>query len=274
MAAAPDLSSTPLTDLISLGGRTAVITGAGAGIGRAVALRLSEAGANILVADIDEKRGQQTVRDIAGRGGKAAYARTDTADPDSITAAGAAAIDTFGGLDIWVNVAGIYPVQPALEMTAAQWQRVIDINLSGVFFGAQAAARAMTAAGHGGVIVNFHSTTAYKVPAPGLAHYIASKGGVEALTRALAQEFGPSGIRVLAVSPTMTGTDGMLEQKPDLTHAFGDIGDPWILYGSRLPLGRIAMPDDVARIVLLAVSDLASFMTGSVLLADGGDAVL
>jgi NAD(P)-dependent dehydrogenase (short-subunit alcohol dehydrogenase family) len=72
----------------------------------------------------------------------------------------------------------------------------------------------------------------------------------------------------------MTGTDGMLAQKPDLTQAFGDVGDPWILYGSRLPLGRIAMPDDVARIVLLAVSDLASFMTGSVLLADGGDAVL
>src|SRR6478609_1629711 len=221
MTAAPDLSTTPLTDLISLGGRTAVITGAGAGIGRAVALRLSEAGANVLVADIDESRGQQTVADLAAVGGKAVYARTDTSDPDSIAAAAATAVRTFGGLDIWVNVAGIYPVQPALEMTPQQWQRVIDINLSGVFYGAQAAARAMTNAGHGGVIVNFHSTTAYKVPAPGLSHYIASKGGVEALTRSLAQEFGPSGIRVLAVSPTMTGTDGMLEQKPDLTHAFG-----------------------------------------------------
>jgi NAD(P)-dependent dehydrogenase (short-subunit alcohol dehydrogenase family) len=129
----------------------------------------------------------------------------------------------------------------------------------------------MIDAGKGGVIINIQSTTTQKVPAPGFSHYVASKGGIEALTKSLAVELGGHGIRVLSISPTMVATPGMMQQKPVLTEAFGNAGDPHILYGSRLPLGRIATEDEIGRVALFLASDLSAIMTGSVIAADAGD---
>jgi NAD(P)-dependent dehydrogenase (short-subunit alcohol dehydrogenase family) len=137
----------------------------------------------------------------------------DVRDPAGVEAVADAAVSELGGLDIWANIAGVYPVRaeefqvtPALDDDA--WARMIGINLTGTFHGARAAARRMIDGGKGGVIVNVQSTVTQKVPAPGFSHYVASKGGIEALTKSLAVDLGPHGIRVLSVSPTMVATPG------------------------------------------------------------------
>jgi len=266
-----DVSERPLNTVISLKGRVAVVTGGAAGIGRATARRLAEAGATVAVADLDERAAQDAANSLPGDGHQALH--IDVRDSASVASVAANVAKRLDGLHIWVNNAGVYPVCPTLEMSDAEWERVIGINLSGSFFGAREAARQMVSRGSSGVIVNTQSTTVHKVPAPGLAHYIASKGGVESMTRALALEFGPHNIRVLSVAPTLTRTEGTLAHKPQLEAAMGNVGDAHELYGSRLPLGRIARPDDIARVVLFCASDLSLMMTGSVLSVDGGDLI-
>jgi NAD(P)-dependent dehydrogenase (short-subunit alcohol dehydrogenase family) len=273
---APDFSDTALAELVSLRGRNAVVTGGAKGIGHGVARRLAEAGANVLIADIDDAGARAAADELARYGTKTAAVHVDVARTASVEAAADAAVDQLGGVDIWCNIAGIYPTyaedfQVTPDMTDEAWDRMIGINLSGTYRGARAAARRMIAAGGGGVIINVQSTTTQKVPAPGFSHYVASKGGIEMLTKSLAVELGGHGIRVLSISPTMVGTPGMAAQKPVLTMAFGNQGDPWELYGSRLPLGRIANEDDIGRVALFCASDLAAMMTGSVVAADGGD---
>jgi NAD(P)-dependent dehydrogenase (short-subunit alcohol dehydrogenase family) len=274
--AAPNLDHHSIGDLISLKGRVAVVTGGAKGIGLGIARRLAEAGADVLIADVDDQLGPQSALELADHGGRALYHRVDVRNPAEVEEAADAAVAELGGLDIWANIAGVYPVkveefQVTPELGDAEWARMIGINLTGTFHGARAAASRMIAAGRGGVIINVQSTTTQKVPAPGFSHYVASKGGIEALTKSLAVELGPHGIRVLSISPTMVATPGMLEQKPVLTEAFGNVGDPHVLYGSRLPLGRIATEDEIGRVALFLASDLAAIMTGSVVAADAGD---
>ena len=273
----PNLDDRPITDLISLDGRVAVVTGGAKGLGRGVARRFAEAGASILVADVDDALGPETARQLADDYGvRTLYRTVDVRDATAIEAAADAALSELGGLDIWANIAGVYPVEadefqvtPAL--TDLEWDRMIGINLTGTFRGARAAAKRMIDAGKGGVIINVQSTVTQKVPAPGFSHYVASKGGIEALTKSLAVDLGQHGIRVLSISPTMVATPGMLAQKPVLTEAFGNVGDPHLLYGSRLPLRRIATEDEIGRVALFLASDLAAIMTGSVIAADAGD---
>ena len=174
-----------------------------------------------------------------------------------------------GRLDIWVNAAGVYPTSPLLELSEEDWDLVLDTNLRGTFLGAQEAARAMIAGDRGGVIVNVSSTAAYRAEAPGAAHYVASKFGVRGLTQALAVELGPHGIRALAVAPTVTLTPGLEEQRATLRSAGFALEE----LGPQLPLGRVAVPDDIARVVLFCASDLSLLMTGSTLLVDAGELV-
>ena len=154
-------------------------------------------------------------------------------------------------------------------MTEAQWDEVTDFNLKGAFLGAREAARRMVAGQHGGVIVNIASTSAFRASAPGLAHYVASKFGVRGLTQALAVELGPLGVRVLGVAATFTVTPGTRARRSDLDD------EEYAAYiervGAGKPLGRVAVPDDVARVVLFCASDLSSLMTGSTVVVDAGD---
>jgi NAD(P)-dependent dehydrogenase (short-subunit alcohol dehydrogenase family) len=154
-------------------------------------------------------------------------------------------MELFGNIDIWINNAGIAPRASALEISDAEWDKVLDLNLRGAFIGAKCAARAMMARGRGGVIANIASSTVYRVSS-NPAHYRVSKAGLVALTQSLAVELGPSGIRVLAIAPTLTATPGVQSLRNKGLSAGLDE------FIKRLPLKRIATPDEVARVVLFA----------------------
>jgi len=226
----------------------AVVTGAAHGLGRAIAIELKARGAEVVAADIDAEAGAAVARDVGGR-----FVPLDVRAAASVTQA-FAAIGTPGML---VNNAGIYPDNPVLEMTEAQWTQVIDVNLNGTFRCAQAFAKARVAAGGGGAIVNLASTAASSARV-GAAHYSASKAGVAMLTRSLAQELGPHRIRVNAVAP------GLIDVGGRVSESYMQSFLPMI------PLGRVGRPPDVASVVALLLSDACGFVTGAVVPIDGG----
>ena len=267
----PDVSAVTIGDLISLHGRRAVVTGGSVGIGHAIARRLAEAGASVLIGDLEDAEGPA---DAIGRdvGGTVIGCHLDVSDAASIAACVQRAKRELGGLDIWVNNAGIYPSRPLMELTDHDWDRVLDVNLRGSFIGAREAARCMIEAGRGGVILNLASTAGFKAGGPGVAHYVSSKHAVIGLTKSLAVELGPHDIRVLAIAPTLIRTPGI--DAGEAAFRSAGLGDMLDSYAQRLPLGRVGVPDDVARVALFCASDLALFMTGSTLLVDAGDVAL
>jgi len=249
----------------------AVVTGGALGIGAAIARRLAESGASVVIGDIGDPDAEAA--EIASdTGAHVIGTRLDVRDEASIAAAADLAVDQMGSLDIWVNNAGIYPSAPVLDLSADAWDSVLDVNLRGSFLGARESGRRMRDAGHGGVIINIASTAAYQAGGPGVAHYVSSKHGLLGLTKSLAVELGEHDVRVLAVAPTLIETPG-IEAGRDSFRSAG-LGDMLDTYAQRLPLGRVGVADDVARVVLFAVSDLAIFMTGSCLLVDAGDVAL
>lgn len=265
-----DVSGKSIVELVSLAGRNAVVTGGGRGLGKAIAARLAEAGANVLVADRLTQLAEDAAVDIGQRFNIHSIGTfMDVADSPTITSAAELAIEKFGHIDIWINNAGIFPCVPLEEMTDELWDDVLAINTRGTFAGSREAARHMRAAGKGGVIVNVASTAAFKGVAPGLGAYVASKHAVRGLTRQLALELAPSAIRVLGVAPTFCVTEGNLlaMDSANPEHA------QEIAAMISSPLGRVGAPDDVARAVLFCATDMANFMTGSTLLVDAGETI-
>lgn len=264
-----DVSGRSISELVSLKRKAAVITGGARGIGLAIARRFAEAGADVLIGDLDKRGADDAAGSLAVFGHKAIGGELDAHDEASITELADRAVLELGTIDVWVNNAGIYPSVPVLEMTAAQWDKVLDLNLKGTFLGARESAKRMIAAGHGGVIINLASTAGFRAAGPGVAHYVSSKFGVRGLTKALAVELGPHDIRVLALAPTVIDTPGM-EEGREAFRAAG-LGDMIEQIGAREPLGRTGVPDDVARVALFCATDLSALMTGSTLLVDAGD---
>ncbi|HXQ19636.1 MAG TPA: SDR family NAD(P)-dependent oxidoreductase [Acidimicrobiales bacterium] len=264
----PDLSDRPLEELISLRGRRAVVTGGARGLGRAIAHRLAEAGASVLIGDIDQAAAKRAAEDVASSFGVSASSiALDVSESASVSAAADAAVARLGGIDVWVNNAGIFPSVPLLHMTDDDWDRVLKVNLRGTFVGCREAARRMISAGGGGVIINISSVAGFRGRSAGVAHYVASKHGVIGLTRQVAVELAEHGIRVLAVSPTTIITPGVESAMSGApTHSPPDLEE-----ALTRPLGRAGRPDDVARVVLFCASDLSMFMTGSSLLVDAGE---
>jgi NAD(P)-dependent dehydrogenase (short-subunit alcohol dehydrogenase family) len=267
-----DVSSRSIPDLISLAGRRAVVTGGARGIGRAIAARFAEAGADVVLADLRRGEAEAAAREIAARFGRRALAiESDVTDADSIARLADAAESALGGLEIWVNNAGIFPSAPLLEISTEQWDRVMDLNVRGVFLATREVGRRWVAKGVPGVLINIGSTGAFKT-GPGVAHYITSKHAVVGLTRTAAVELGPHGIRVLGIAPSMTRTEGRQEflaanNAPGMDAFVAEME-------RRTPLGRIGVPDDVARVALFCASDLSILMTGSTLMVDAGEGAL
>ena len=269
--AVSDISDLSLHSLTRLDGKRAVITGGAQGIGLAIAERFAEAGASVLIADLDGTAARMSAADLARRHGGVHQGTTlDVRKSEDFGSIGKMA-EAAGGIDIWVNNAGIYPPCSLDEMTEENWDLVNDINLRGCFLGCRLAARLMSPPlGAGGVILSVASVSGLRGRA-NLAHYVASKHGVVGLTRALGIELAPQGIRVLALAPTLIVTPGVEAAQ---ANSGGDSGDAYRAFldrlGATIPLGRAGVPDDVARVALFAVSGLAHFMTGCTIPVDGG----
>ncbi len=243
---------------ITFEGRTALVTGAGSGIGEAIAMDLAAAGAVVRVADLSAEAAERVAAAIVDSGGQAVACRADVSDPAAVEALVAGAMDG-GGLHLLVNNAGIAgdPL-PVGEYPVDQWRKVIDVNLNAVFYGLHFGIPAMLASG-GGAVVNMASIlgsvgTAFAAP------YVPSKHAVVGLTKAAAVEYATRGIRVNAVGPAYVDT-------PLLSHLEPERRDYLI---SRHPLGRLATPEEIAGLVTFLLSDRAAFITGSYHLADGG----
>ena len=191
----------PIDQLLRLDGRVAIVTGGAKGIGRGIVTRFLEAGATVVVADLDEAAADAVAREARHTGARALAVRADVSEPAAAQATIDAAVAEFGRCDILVNNAGIYPFKPAMDMTAADWDRVQHVNLRGAFLFAQTAARQMIAQGAGGVIVNIGSIDAFHPSGVGLTAYDASKGGLRMFTKTFALELAPHGIRVNMVAP-------------------------------------------------------------------------
>lgn len=263
-----DVSDNSITELVSLAGRRAVVTGGAQGLGKAMVRRLAEAGASVLIGDLRIDQAQRAADEFSERYCVTVIAtELDVTDTGSIQAAADLASDQFGGLDIWVNNAGLYPNILLSEMTDEIWNEVMAVNLRGVFASCREAAGRMIEAGHGGVLINVVSTAGFKGVAPGMAAYVASKHGVRGLNKQLAIELAPHDIRVLGVAPTFCQTEGNMEALSKLPERVREE----IAATTTSALGRVGVPDDIARAVLFCASDMSIFMTGSTLLVDAGE---
>ncbi|ALX20675.1 short-chain dehydrogenase [Bordetella pertussis] len=240
-----------------LAGKIAVVTGAGGGIGRAIVAALREQGARVVATDLDPQALAQAMRES---GQDVDCRALDVADPAASRALADAVAQQYGVLDIWVNNAGFMARMPALELDEQTWQRTLDINLKGTFFGAQAAARHMTRQGSG-AIINLSSYAGIK-PRPNCADYASAKAGVAHLTQCLALEWSPLGVRVNAIAPGFIDT-------PMSSWMHGD-AQTYTEYIARIPSRRLGQPEDIAAATLYLASQASSYVTGHVLMADGG----
>lgn len=256
-----DLASAPLAELFRLDGRTVVITGGAAGIGRAIGMRMAESGGRVVIADIDGAAAGTTAQEIQqAHGGVVRGTLVDVADRVSVEAAAAFAEAEVGPIDVWVNNAGIYPMVDPLAVEEEVFERIFRINVLGTQFGVQAASRRMIDGGRRGVIVNIASTAAFRGPGP----YSASKWAVRGLTNGLAAPLGAHGIRVVALAPSITETPGMEELR---THAEADFVAG---VAAANPLGRTGQPDDIARAAVFVASDAGAYITATTVVVDGG----
>ena len=248
----------------SLKGRKALITGGAMGIGYGIAARFVEAGADVLIADISPEAASAASK--LGTGAKSVI--LDVSDEKACAAAVQRCVDEFGSLDILVNDAGIYPMSPVLDMTPEFFDRVIAINLRGLVFISKAAALQMVKQGRGGKIVNVASIDSLHPSMVGLAAYDASKGGVLMFTKSLALEMGPHGVQVNAIAPGGIATEGAGKPMAGM--------DPEVLkkmtaeFLKQIPLGRMGIPDDIANAAVFLASPASDYMTGSLLVVDGG----
>jgi len=258
-----------IAQLFDLSGKGAIVTGGGMGIGRAIVMRLAEAGAAVMIVDIDMDAAGKVVQRVKEKGGKAEAIKADIRSLADAKKVAEATVQAFGSLDILVNNAGIYPISSALETTEELWDRTLDINLKGTFFFCQAAAREMVKAKRGGRIINMASIDAVH-PMGQVSHYNASKGGVLSLTKALALEWGPHGIIVNAVAPGTIWTPGSEKLRVEQEAAGKDPQELLKKFLTRWPLGRPGEADDVAKVVLFYASEAANYVTGTMLAVDGG----
>jgi len=241
-------------------GRRVLVTGASSGLGRHFALTLARAGADVVLAARRLEACEAAAAEARASGVRAAAVALDVTDAASVKAAAEAAERALGGLDVLVNNAGIAVTRPLLELTESDWDRVLDTNLKGAWLTAVETAKRMAAAGTGGSVINVASVLAFRVTKQ-LSSYIAAKAGLVHLTRAMALELAPHGIRVNALAPGYVETD--------MNRAFfaTEAGAKLV---RRVPQGRLGQPDDLDGALLLLASDASRYMTGAALVIDGG----
>lgn len=249
--------------MFDLSGKVAIVTGGRRGIGRGIALSLAQAGADVVVSDISLEDCQKVVGEVEGLGRRGLAIKCDVTQKSEVDEMVKKTIEEFGKVDILVNNAGIVEFKPFLELTEEDWDKVLAVNLKGYFLCAQAAAREMVKK-KWGRIINIASIASGQVGIgyPQIAHYCASKGGIVALTEALALELSPLGINVNAIGPGVIETEmtkGMLSDEKTKQEIL-----------ARLPKGRVGQPKDIGTAVVFLASDEADYVTGATLFVDGG----
>ena len=241
--------------------KVTVITGAAAGIGLACARRFAAEGAKVVLSDIDAARGAAAADEIAAGGAEACFVACDVGDKAQVDGLIAAAVAAYGGLDCAIANAGIVHACDFLDLEEADFDRVIRINLKGVFLTGQAAARQMAAQGRGGTIINMSSVNAV-MAIPAITPYVAAKGGVNQLTKVMSLSLVDKGIRVNAIGP------GSINTEVFKTVVTDKAAMKKIL--SRTPMGRVGEPDEVAKVAVFLASEDSSYITGQTIYPDGG----
>jgi 2-dehydro-3-deoxy-D-gluconate 5-dehydrogenase len=265
------MSDQTISRIFNLTGKSVIVTGGAMGIGKGIALRMAEAGASIMIADINRESAVKTVDEIKSNEGKAQYILADSRQVLDAEKTVKATLEAFGRLDILVNNAGIYPAAPLLMVSEEMWDNVFDTNLKGMFFYSKAAAQQMINAGQGGKIINLASIDGVN-PGEGRLVYGASKAGAIALTKSLALELAPHKILINAVAPGAIHTPGLDQILSTYARGMGITPDALEAGDAKAntPIGYYGQPDDIAKVVLFLASDASNYMTGHTIVVDGG----
>lgn len=259
-----------LDGLLDLKGKAAIVTGGAKGIGYGIAYRLAEAGAQVLIADMDETAAREAADRLKAKGWSAGSIKTDVSSEDDVRAMISACRKEFGSLDILVNNAGIYPSVPVAEMTQDEFEKVMRVNLRSVFLTTKHSAEIMKGQG-GGSIINVTSIDALHPSMVGLAHYDASKHGEWGFTKNSALELAAHKIRVNAIAPGGIATPGVQAMQAAAPEADAEtLKKQTEAFLSKIPMRRMGEPDEIGKAALFLASDMSSYMTGSQIVVDGG----
>src|SRR5690554_1563743 len=251
----------------AISGKNSIITGGAMGIGFGIACRFVEAGANVLITDINQKALETPAGRLQGSPGKVVTMQIDVSQDDAGDKMVERCVAEFGSVDILVNNAGIFPSVPMLEMEPALFDQVIAVNLKGLAFASKAAAAQMVRQGRGGRIINIASIDSIHPSMVGLAAYDASKGGVAMFTKNFALEVAPYNIQVNAIAPGAIITEGAGRQDDKTEEEIKQIFDE---FTKMIPLGRAGEPDDIAKAAVFLASPAADYITGEMIVVDGG----
>jgi NAD(P)-dependent dehydrogenase (short-subunit alcohol dehydrogenase family) len=260
-----------LSELINLHANNAIVTGGATGIGASIVHRLAEAGAMVMIADMDSESAEKTVQEFSKYGNRVSFIKCDVSREEQVKTMVGNAVKEMGSIHIFVNNAGIYPRKQLVEMNGNDFDNVIAVNLLGTFLCSRYAGEEMIKQKQGGCIINIASIEAVHPSSTGMTAYDASKGGVLMLTKSLARELGPHGIRVNAIAPgaimtraitSHVGKQSAEEEKAGLKELKA--------FMARMALGRMGDADDVARVALFLASEMAGYITGEMIVVDGG----
>jgi 2-deoxy-D-gluconate 3-dehydrogenase len=255
-----------LSELFDLETKSAIVTGGAKGIGYGISYRLAEAGAKVLVADLDEAAAQKTAQELTDKGWKAEALAVDVSSEEDVRNMISICTQKLGSVDILVNNAGIYPSASVADMTAENFEKVMRVNLRSVFLATKHASEAMKARGKGGNIINITSIDAIHPSMVGLAHYDASKHGVWGFTMNSALELAEHNIWVNAIAPGGIQTPGVEAMQS------GGPADPEAIkaFMAKIPMHRMGEPDEIGRVALFLASEMSSYITGTQIVVDGG----
>lgn len=254
-----------ITELLDLSGKAAIVTGGAKGIGKGIVLRLAEAGAKVVVADVDDASAHETVEELNNNGQSALAVKVDVSDESQVKSMIDVCKKEFGSVDILVNNAGIYPPAPISQLTEEQFNKVINVNLRGTFLTTKYAAEVMKTQG-GGKIINVTSIDALHPSMVGLAHYDASKHGMWGFTKNSALELAEHNIWVNAIAPGGIATPGVTA----MNQGAAPNEEAIKAFMAKIPMHRMGEADEIGTVALFLASDLSSYMTGEQIVVDGG----